>query len=745
METMFRQNTIPREAEQLTFIHTIYHCLNGGVGIRISIMPDRKNPDGEKKVVTYAKRESALDQLQYRGKRADAYLAMSVHSTGRRREENLYNRSVFFIDLDGHDVPKEELDNAKKNAQECLDAAFSSGKLPVPCMITDTGRGYGIFYVLERSIPHTPNTVKIEKLFDFVYRELITAYQGVLEGQAFSVDTRVTDSSRVARLPGTMNKSCNRMCRLVGFHSDADGNPVYSVMDDLKAFATAHSKGQKKKEKRSNFMHKMRWGETIAHDRIEKFFLFTEKMDGDMIGCREYCVFQVANTAISVMPWAEVKEKAYSLNRMFTEPLSDAEVDAVLRGQNLGKYKYKEETIVNDLLSMKPFADTPGVLSACGFGCGIKRAIRRAKEKAENQAARKKTWETVAEYARSNPNDTYAQIAEAFGFSESYVQKKMREMGICRNHTKEKESAPVQVTKGCSAKPEKKSARTKKAKPSKPASDDSATPASRAPSSQKIRPEDVLSFAVQSKPLFFDRLLKKLTPDAVRVSYIEWGQQACARYLADPHALQLLTFVQYRPDHAGLAHAPGALYRLCNAVASGELEGNRLLTAFYRIPLIDPCTYEEYTPILQEYEHLGLQLLERDRTVSMMKKAKNEDRARYWVKAQQEQIMDLREDVKSSMAHDSALDNTTRYQMGCYYRTILRHSHHYDGYMVHGIWHSGKEVCQALSAMDAIALREACLDATERMAHGPVKHEFSFWLHVFMDHSSLPAPSHRGK
>jgi hypothetical protein len=41
--------------------------------------------------------------------------------------------------------------------------------------------------------------------------------------------------------------------------------------------------------------------------------------------------------------------------------------------------------------------------------------------------------------------------------------------------------------------------------------------------------------------------------------------------------------------------------------------------------------------------------------------------------------------------------------------------------------------------MDAIALREACLDATERMAHGPVTHEFSFWLHVLLDHSNLAA------
>jgi hypothetical protein len=505
-------------------------------------------------------------------------------------------------------------------------------------------------------------------------------------------------------------------------------------MDDLKAFAIAHSKGRKKKENRFHFMHKMCWGETIARDRIEKFFLLTEKMDGDMIGCREYCVFHVANIATQIMPWPDAREKVYALNRMFTEPLSDAEVDAVLRGQSLGKYKYKEETIVNDLLSMKSLADNPGVLYACGFGGGIKRALRRAKEKEEHQASRKKTWETVAEYARSHPDDTYAEIAKAFGFSENYVQKKMREMGVCRNRVKDRKTVSVQIAKEHSAKLEKKPVRTKKTKKVQPAYDVLSVPVPQAPSLRKIRPEEVLSAAVQSKPLFFGYLLKKLTPDAIAVNGIKWDQQACARYLTDPHALQLLTFVQYRPKHNGLVHAPGALYRLCNAVASGELEGNRILTAFYRIPLIDPCTYEEYTPILQEYERLGLQLLERDHATSMMRKAKDTDRARYWAKDQQRQITDLKEDTKSLMEEDSSFDNHTRCQMGYYYRTILRHSHHYDGYMVHGTWHSGKEVHQALSAMDAVALRETCLDATERMAHGPVKHEFSFWLHVFLDH-----------
>ena len=465
----FRQNIIEEEKEQECFIHTIYHDAQNGNDMRITMWDvyDVKEKKYVRKTSTYATNQ--YEKLACTGMNVNAYLALSTHAGTRRIHRQLFNRSVFYIDLDGHEFTSDDLEGAKEKTRKLLNHAWNTGKLPVPTMITSTGRGYGLFYVLERSIAATEGTKKLMKLFDRIYRGLIIRYQEILceltkditvsDGQLMnnllSVDGCVIDSSRIARLPGTKNLNCGAMCRLVGYIPDG-----YYTIGDLKVYANVEKKTVKKEmEKRpacayhvsAQTIKEEKLSEVarkaVLKERIKRMERFADLVK-DEEEYREFACFQVYNAAIQIYDEMEPVHVLERFNQRLKKPLEDAELDSIVRNLDMHieetgyAYRYSDERIVG---SFKRKYEKE--LRQAGFGCGYKKVRDRAETHATNVLKRQTLWDEIIACAKANPDFTYAMIAEMYGRKENTIKKKLNAMGIYRYHVKEKVKEEVKEEK----------------------------------------------------------------------------------------------------------------------------------------------------------------------------------------------------------------------------------------------------------------------------------------------------------
>lgn len=114
--------------------------------------------------------------------------------------------------VDIHDAEDQELQRKKTVTQRLLLGKIRAGVLPTPTMITDTGCGYGLYYVLSNTIANTKAAEKIKGYYTAVYNALIKRFQQELPGL---VDPSVKDAARICRLPGTTNPVSGTVCRLV--------------------------------------------------------------------------------------------------------------------------------------------------------------------------------------------------------------------------------------------------------------------------------------------------------------------------------------------------------------------------------------------------------------------------------------------------------------------------------------------------------------------------------------------------
>ena len=119
---------------------------------------------------------------------------------------------VVYVDVDAHkDAPNVDM---LRSAQQMIIAAVKAQRLP-ECSITATGRGFGIFILIE---PYNPNSEAARQKYKALGEAL--AHRVEHELRAFSkwmeIDPAVIgDVSRVARIPGTFNLKARAFCAAV--------------------------------------------------------------------------------------------------------------------------------------------------------------------------------------------------------------------------------------------------------------------------------------------------------------------------------------------------------------------------------------------------------------------------------------------------------------------------------------------------------------------------------------------------
>lgn len=443
------------EEEKMDFIQHLYHDKRGGQMIRL-----RKSGEEVSQIST-----CDMDELAATGTdSAHFYTTVNTFRGWKRTADRVYNYTSIYIDLDCHSNNPEEIRIAKENTVRILEAAYESGALTIPTMITDTGRGFGLQYVLANSIANIDQTSSQRAFFKKVRKGMFEKYQEVLSAdvqdmQIAQVDSAVLDDARVCRLPGTYNVAAGMYCRLIG----VSGN-YYELSDLVKGChlwtwkceeeyrREKEEKARKRREqaKNGNIISFSEYLLPFLNARLDQLQKLQKLRGADCTNdCREQLLFIAYSTLVQINS-ETAAERLQEINENFTDPLDQSELDHIIEETNNSKgydhrgyYKLKNEYLV-ERLSL-----SEDEIKAIGLAEGWKRSAERHAARQEKQKKREK----VIELLKQADHFSYDQIAEAAGVSRRKVCSIAKEEGLMRykKAANRHESQEIQ-----SEKPEKK-------------------------------------------------------------------------------------------------------------------------------------------------------------------------------------------------------------------------------------------------------------------------------------------------
>lgn len=475
------------ELEQEEFISILHHDANkrGGMFTRLSI---KENIYGKTEIHENWSSKNAYP-LMTLDPEYNRYIALNsfhnikesaVHNVGqeveakeeitlRRKETHLHAITTVYIDLDWHDGTKKEIQKRINNTKELLEDAYKENWLPRPTMITETGRGLGVFYVLNKSIANTERTGKQISFWEYICREYAKKYQELFRMskiELLEVDFKVAgDTTRVVRLPGTLNHKSKSQCRLIRVHREENGAPVYYSLNELVQYIEDYKVYEKpyneirKKIAQNKIVNFSAYSNPFLVERLEKLKRVQELVIDKKEGCRENLCFIFYNTAKQLMTEKEAYKEMLEFNSMFRYPITDQKelqniivstAGAADKEKNQrGFYKYKDITL-KELLEI-----TDEQNEYVGFGIARKEMLRKQKKEA-NRKKRLERNENIIAYVVEHPEATYEEIAGLFEVSlrtlknvlkEADVhryQKQVRETSCCAAEKKNPDIRPVE-------------------------------------------------------------------------------------------------------------------------------------------------------------------------------------------------------------------------------------------------------------------------------------------------------------
>ena len=263
------------------------------------------------------------------------YVSVNGFSGDRRRLDSLRQINALFFDLDCHESSRSQTDNAIRNAIETINEAVRIEKLPRPTLTVDSGRGLHLYYVLNRSIPYRcsangPVNEKALGLFQFVQQKLSRTLSQLMEPiDCIDVDEKVFDFTRVSRVPGSYNPAAQRYARLL---SSSDS---YYDLSELNAKFGGFAKYVASPEMRhsANALFSKKHGDDspLLRSRLANVISLQTLRNFDCEGSRELMCFVFYNTAVQLVGPNDASRQLCSFNSRFTQPLSQAELDSVVR------------------------------------------------------------------------------------------------------------------------------------------------------------------------------------------------------------------------------------------------------------------------------------------------------------------------------------------------------------------------------------------------------------------------------
>lgn len=421
---------------KMDFLRHLYHDRRGGQMIWI-----RKDHDDVSQRST-----CDIEDLAATGTdRAGYYTTVHTYKGWHRTADSVYNYGAIYIDLDCHAGDQDQIADAKDRTLQLLDAAYESGDLAVPTMITDTGRGYGIYYVLQRSIANTANNVRQQDMYRRVQRCIYTRYRDIMsqDPMAAQADPTVLDTARVCRIPGTYNAAAGCYCRLIR----ADGQyyelselvQQCHLWDWISNEEYAQRQADKPvKRKRSNVINLAEYRLPFLSQRLDQLRMLQDLRGSACTdSCREQLLF-VAYSALAQIDHDTAAAELQQLNKRFVQPLPVAEVEHIIRETDHSKgYGHSGYYMLSNAYMIDNLALTEMEIQALGIGSGWRRRADRAKAR-QAKAEKRNMIIGLLTQADQLP---YNKIAELAGVSRRTVCNIAKAEGISRyNCTKDPET-----------------------------------------------------------------------------------------------------------------------------------------------------------------------------------------------------------------------------------------------------------------------------------------------------------------
>lgn len=392
---------------------------------------------------------SDIESMTSISKTGNTYVSLNTFSKDERTSKNAYNIGAFFLDLDGHDLSDAELFLAKENTKRLLSQAVDMGLLCQWSMLTDSGRGLGLYILLGQSIPVYGRNSKSVRFYNAIYRMLIDRVQMILDScpdATLSVDTNVKDRARLCRLPGTYNYKAHTECKLLEYNVDNMEEVLrYSLWDIvLAAGLTWDAKEKEKKEtfreedgKDSSVSVHVKNIEKCLKDRQCKLELLQMLRD-DWNGFREIYCFAYYNCVKQLYGPKQGKALLFAFNKNFQDGgITEEELENICKsieknvnpdGNYGGFYKLTEEWICN---SLQVDADEKRI---CHFGQKSEALLHHEQVVSARIENHKNVVRAIIK------NDSWNAVAEETGLALRTVKKIGKQYGCSMRKKPETDS-----------------------------------------------------------------------------------------------------------------------------------------------------------------------------------------------------------------------------------------------------------------------------------------------------------------
>lgn len=353
----------------------------------------------------------------------DTYTSLGIYSGDSRSTENVLARTAFYVDIDCHDNPSDELLEVVKQR---IFKLMENGEIRRPNEIGFTGRGYGILYVLDKPVYINSNTEQMVKKFEIVYKELLDEYESKFKDiQGVDIDKSVMDASRVIRVLGTFNTKAGKYTDIIYY----DDNNYIKNFEDVLSNKIEKSTSSCRKSKKEKAQYDENSGCKLLQHRMECIVKLADyrAQSGDKM--RHMMAFMYYNCAVQIMQKNEAIEAVYELNNHFAVGLPRYEIESIIKSFN-GNTVYK---FSNPKLKSKI-----GITSEEAKEIGLEGISRKIKvhEDTERQKKFKIKRIAVITLVKEHPEYTYQIIAEKVGVSLRYVKNVVKAEGLQRYNKK---------------------------------------------------------------------------------------------------------------------------------------------------------------------------------------------------------------------------------------------------------------------------------------------------------------------
>ncbi len=388
--------------------------------------------------------EKSFDPHDYDG--ADVYVSLNGFKSKRSRAiDNLFCVNALAFDLDHEGahkgrVEQSEVETAKQEVQDAIFNAVLESKLPNPTLLTDTGRGLQLIYVLDTPMAARKSDGSANKMGLWVVsnaRERICeAIDAILAEHPGTLtnDPAVKDFARVVRVPGTKNSKTGERAKLVHYagplHSIASIREFFPREFDGKHYERAPkpvTNQDKSKKAPGKAVADGRGLEGARLVKLRELQKLRESAAG-AVGHRNEMAFVFMNSmfAITKDPQKALNETV-KFNHGFSKPLRMSELMTTCNGlaKRQAPYRFSRQGIIDHL------GLTTAEIAAIGFFQGAY-AKDEAREEKKAETRRKRQELAVKILTLAEGGLTYDQIASRVGVSRRTVCNYLKANGYSR-------------------------------------------------------------------------------------------------------------------------------------------------------------------------------------------------------------------------------------------------------------------------------------------------------------------------